>query len=216
MNTAAKSSSPQGSNKRDLRVFRRLAAVILPASLALAACNSPPEPELEPPLQGADIGGEFELSNTGGDPVRWDDFGGEYRIVYFGYTFCPDVCPTDMQRTAQGLNTFTQAHPALGKRIQPIFITVDPERDTPEVVDEFTHAFSDRIIGLTGTPEQVRAAADTFRVYYSKGEETANGGYLVNHSNIVYLFGPSGEPLATLPADEGADAISEELAKWVK
>jgi protein SCO1/2 len=180
--------------------------------LALSACA---EPAAKPPLQGADIGGEFELANTAGETVRWGDFDGQYRIVYFGYAYCPDICPTDMQRMTQGLAKFADAEPDLAARIQPIFITIDPERDTPEVVDEFTHAFSDKVIGLTGTPAQIKAAADTFRVYYSRGEDAAGGSYLMNHSNIVYLFGPAGEPLATLPADEGADAVAAEIAKWV-
>ena len=187
---------------------------------ALAACGADGASDDvantgEPPLAGADIGGSFELQDTQGQPVRWDDFAGEYRIVYFGYAYCPDVCPTDMQRTVQGLNQFADADPARAAKVQPIFITIDPERDTPAVVEEFTTAFSDDIVGLTGTPQQVRAAADAFRIFYAKGEPTAGGGYLVDHSNIVYLFGPEGQPLATLPADEGADAITAELDRWV-
>lgn len=197
------------------RCFRGALAAL--AALALSACGTDtnePGP-IEPPLAGADIGGPFELTNTAGETVRWSDFDGKYRIVYFGYAYCPDVCPTDMQRTVQGLNQFAQDHPERADRIQPLFITIDPERDTPQVVEEFTTAFSDDVIGLTGTPEQIRAAADTFRVFYQKGEPTTGGGYLVDHTNIVYLFGPEGEPLATLPADEGADAITVELDKWV-
>jgi protein SCO1/2 len=120
-----------------------------------------------------------------------------------------------MQRTAQGLSTFAQSSPELAANVQPIFITIDPERDTPEVVGEFASAFSDDLIGLTGTAEQIADAASKFRVFYARGEESEAGGYLMDHSRIVYLFGPSGEPLATLPADTSADAVAEELAKWV-
>jgi len=200
---------------------RRLRPALAPLSalalFALAACGSDAgvEAPLEPPLAGADIGGEFELTDTDGQTVRWSDFDGQYRIVYFGYAYCPDVCPTDMQRTVQGLDQFAENHPDRAAEIRPLFITIDPERDTPEVVEEFTTAFSEDVIGLTGTPEQIKAAADAFRIYYRKGEETAGGGYLVDHLNIVYLFGPSGEPVAILPADEGADAVTEELDKWV-
>jgi Uncharacterized protein SCO1/SenC/PrrC, involved in biogenesis of respiratory and photosynthetic systems len=83
------------------------------------------------------------------------------------------------------------------------------------VVGEFAAAFSDDIIGLTGTPEQIAAAAKAFKVFYAKGETVEGGGYLVDHSNIVYLFGPEGEPLATLPVDLGGDAVAAELDKWV-
>lgn len=196
--------------------LRSLALAAAPMALMLLACGAEPAAEIiEPPLAGATIGGEFELVSSAGETVHWADFDGKYRIVYFGYAYCPDICPTDMQRMVQGLNQFAEAEPEKAAQIQPIFITIDPERDTGEVIDEFTSAFSDDVIGLTGTPEQIAAAAATFRVYYSRGETATGGGYLMNHSNIVYLFGPAGEPVATLPADEGADAVATELTKWV-
>ena len=192
-----------------------LLASCLALGLTLAGCGSQASGPVDPPLKGATIGGEFDLVNTAGKPVRWGDFAGKYRIVYFGYAYCPDICPTDVQRTIQGLGDFAKAEPALAAQVQPIFITIDPARDTPEVVEEFTKAFSDDLIGLTGTPEQIAAAAATFGVYYTKGEETAEGGYLMDHSRVVLLFDPQGAPLALLPADLGADAVAEELAKWV-
>lgn len=191
-----------------------LLAFLIGSALALAGCGGP-GPAAEPPLAGADIGGEFELIDSTGKTVRWSDFAGKYRVVYFGYAFCPDICPTDMQRVAQALQQLEAADPSLAAKVQPIFITIDPERDTPEVVGEFARAFSDRLIGLTGTPEQVQAAAREFRIFFEKGEQVDGGGYLVDHSNIVYLFGPRGEPLATLPADQGADAVAAELERWV-
>jgi protein SCO1/2 len=189
-------------------------ALIAAAALALAGCSAA-VPAAEPPLAGADIGGDFALTASDGRTVRWGDFAGKYRVVYFGYAFCPDICPTDMQRVAQGLKVLKVSDPAKAAKIQPLFITIDPERDTREVVGEFAAAFSPDIIGLTGTPEQIAAAAKAFRVFYAKGEAVDGGGYLVDHSNIVYLFGPEGEPLATLPVDKGADAVAAELDKWV-
>jgi protein SCO1 len=185
------------------------------AALALAGCSGTGAPAAEAPLAGADIGGDFALTSSDGRTVKWGDFAGKYRVVYFGYAFCPDICPTDMQRTAQGLKVLKASDPAKAAKIQPIFITIDPERDTAKVVGEFAAAFSPDIIGLTGTPEQIAAAAKAFRVFYAKGEAVDGGGYLVDHSNIVYLFGPEGEPLATLPVDKGADAVAAELDKWV-
>jgi len=195
---------------------RLLFSLAIGAALVLSACTGDaPTPVGEPPLAGADIGGDFELTNKHGETVRWSDFEGQYRIVYFGFAYCPDICPTDMQRTVQGLSTFTKNAPELAANVQPIFITIDPERDTPEVVGEFASAFSDDLLGLTGTPEQIADAASKFRVFYAKGEESEAGGYLMDHSRIVYLFGLQGEPLATLPADRSADAVAQELAKWV-
>ncbi|MDT8280319.1 MAG: SCO family protein [Erythrobacter sp.] len=188
--------------------------LLIAGALALAGCNAA-APAAEPPLAGASIGGDFALTASDGRTVKWDDFAGKYRVVYFGYAFCPDVCPTDMQRIAQGLKVLKASDPAKAAKIQPIFITIDPERDTAQVVGEFAAAFSPDIIGLTGTPDQIAAAAKAFKVFYAKGEVVEGGGYLVDHSAITYLFGPKGEPLATLPTDQGADAVAAELDRWV-
>lgn len=192
-------------------------ALAVASGLALAACSaqtaSDPDAAGDPPLAGATIGGPFTLTSASGETVRWADFRGKYAVVYFGFTFCPDVCPTDMQRLAQGLKILEQSDPQLAANIQPVFISVDPERDTPEKVGEFAAAFSDDLIGLTGTPEQVAAAAEAFAVYYSRGEDTA-GGYLVDHTNIVYFFDPEGKPLSMLPTDMGAEAVAAEIEKW--
>ncbi|WP_017665437.1 SCO family protein [Porphyrobacter sp. AAP82] len=190
------------------------ACLTIALSLALAGCGAA-APAVEPPLAGAPIGGEFTLTNSKGAPVRWGDFAGKYRIVYFGYTFCPDVCPTDMQRVAQGLKELKASDPDSAGKIVPIFITVDPQRDTPAVVGEFAAAFSPDMIGLTGTPAQIDAAAKAFKVYHAKGEARPGGGYLVDHTQVVYLFGPDGAPIATLPTDQGGDAVAAELARWV-
>jgi len=189
-------------------------ALLIAGALALAGCNAA-APGAEPPLAGAAIGGDFALTASDGRTVKWDDFAGKYRVVYFGYAFCPDICPTDMQRVAQGLKVLKASDPAKAAKIQPIFITIDPERDTPQVVGEFAAAFSPDIIGLTGTPDQIAATAKAFKVFYAKGEVVEGGGYLVDHSAITYLFGPEGEPLATLPTDQGADAVAAELDRWV-
>jgi len=205
-------------NRRAMPIqIRKLALAPFAAiALTLSACGAPTTQNAgEPPLAGADIGGPFELVNKDGQTIRWADFAGKYRMVYFGFTYCPDICPTDVGRMVHGLNTFAKTHPDLAAKVQPIFISIDPERDKPAVIGEFSAAFSDDLIGLTGTPEQVNAAADTFRVFYSRGEDTPGGGYLMDHSAIVYLFGPDGEPIATLPTDQGADAVAAELAKWV-
>jgi protein SCO1/2 len=188
--------------------------MLIAGALALSGCDAfAPAPE--PPLAGAAIGGDFALTNSKGETVRWGDFAGKYRIVYFGYAYCPDICPTDMQRVAQGLKVLKAKDADKAAKITPIFITIDPERDTRQVVGEFAAAFSPDIVGLTGTPEQIAATAKTFKVFFAKGEPVEGGGYLMDHSNIVYLFGPDGAPLATLPVDQGPDAVAAELDKWV-
>lgn len=196
----------------------RAKPLFLAIGLALSACSADPgavDASVEPPLAGATIGGEFELVSETGETVKWSDFDGQYRTVYFGYAYCPDICPTDNQRAMAGLRLFEQTDAEAAAKIQPLFISIDPERDTPQVVAEFTDAFHPRLIGLTGSAEQVKDAADTFAVFYARGEDAPGGGYLMDHSNVTYLFGPDGQPIATLPTDLGAEAVAEELAKWV-
>ena len=187
---------------------------LLPAILAIAACQT--EPTGDPPLAGAAIGGDFTLTGEDGNPVSWNDFDGQYRTIYFGYTYCPDVCPVDTQSAMAGLKAFEEENPQLGARIQPLFVSVDPDRDTPEALTEFTDSFHPRLIGMTGTSEQLDAVTRDFAATYTIGEKEKNGGYLVGHTNLTYLFGPDGEPLAMLPTDEGSAAVAAELEKWVR
>ena len=199
-------------------MIKRLFPAIL-ASLSLYACNPSAQgdaPPGEPPLAGAKIGGPFTLVDKDGKTVHWSDFDGRYRIVYFGYTYCPDVCPFDMQKLMKGFAIFAKDHPGLADQVQPMFISIDPQRDTSEVVGEFTSAFSDRLLGLTGTPEQVDAAARAFGAYYAKGETSPGGGYLMDHSRGTYLMGRKGEPIALVPVDAGPDAVAAELARWIR
>jgi len=198
---------------------RALLAFALP--FLLLACSSAPDkakpaPQ-DAPLAGAAIGGPFTLTDSRGKTVHWSDFDGKYRIVYFGYTYCPDVCPNEMTELMKGFAQYKSEHPELAAQIVPMFISVDPARDTPARVGEFTHAFSDDLLGLTGTPEQVAQAAKAFAVYYQKGETTSDGGYFVNHSTQAYLMGRQGEPIALVPVDandKGA-SVKASLAKWV-
>lgn len=191
--------------------------MLLAAALLASGCQSNSSTAAaEAPLAGAAIGGPFELVDKDGKTVRWSDFDGKYRVVYFGYSYCPDVCPMDVTRLMKGYAKFKQDEPQMAAQVQPIFISIDPERDTPKVVGEFAGAFSDDLIGLTGTPKQVKVAADAFKVFYKKGESAGNGQYLMDHSTAAYLMGRKGEPLALLPIDvvDQGQAVAAELEKW--
>jgi protein SCO1 len=203
-----------------------LSTALLPAALLLAACNNEPaQPPLSAaPLAGAAIGGDFTLTDQDGEKRSWQEFKGQYRIVYFGYTNCPDICTPDMQNLMAGLKAFEKVMPDLAAKIQPIFITVDPMRDTPEVLKQFVSAFHPRAIGLTGTDDEIADATKKFAVYSSRVEGSSPETYLMSHSQTPYLMAPDGSPLAILPADqpktdgnEGApNLVSAELAKWVR
>lgn len=206
-------------NRDAMLRFPPPAPATLFALLLLAACTQAPPPGPSPDgadLRGAAMGGDFTLTGEDGNPVRWDDFEGRYRIIYFGYAYCPDVCPTDVQRAMAGLKLFEQAHPELGRRVQPLFVSVDPERDTPAVLAEFTGNFHPRLIGMTGDAATVRQVAQSFAASFSRGASQPGGGYLVNHSNLTYLFDPDGKPLGTLPTDKGPEGVAKELEGWIR
>lgn len=181
------------------------------AALALAACSGD-----EPPLQGAAIGGPFTLTDQDGRPATDRDFAGRYRIMYFGFTHCPDVCPTDLAVIGGALRRFEKTDPARAARVTPIFVSVDPERDTPAILKDYVAAFHPRLVGLTGTPGQLADMAKRYGAYYGKEPAGPGGGYNVNHSRVAELIGPDGKPIALLPYEQGAEAVAAELDRWVR
>ena len=136
-------------------------------------------------VAGGDLGGPFELVNASGQTVTDTDVITDPTLIYFGYTFCPDVCPLDVDRNAQAVEILEER----GKIVTPVFISIDPARDTPEVVGEFASAMHPRMIGLTGSPAQVRAASQAYRTYY-KAHPAVDGEYLVDHSTFSYFVMP--------------------------
>ena len=154
------------------------------------------------------IGGPFALTDHNGRRVTEKDFLGKYWLVFFGYTYCPDVCPTTLQVMAQALDDMGAA----GAAIQPVFISVDPERDTPEVLKSYVANFSPRLLGLTGSAEDIAAAAKAFRIYYKKIAKDGTVDYLMDHSSIIYLMGPDGRFVKHFTYTTDAKALSEALA----
>ena len=199
------------------RRFAFAPLALLAVSLSLAACDQGAAPVSDAPLYGSALTGEYTLSDTSGATVTDNDFAGKYQLIYFGYTFCPNVCPFDVQRMMRGYDQFAAAHPDLADEVQPIFVTVDPERDTPEKVAEYTDAFSDRLIGLRGTPEQTEAAAAAFFFTHQKIDPVTEGGdYDIQHPSIGYLVDREGQPMAMVPVEQSPEAVAAELEKWVR
>jgi protein SCO1 len=159
---------------------------------------------------GLGIGGPFTLQDGSGKPVTDQNFRGRYMLVYFGYTFCPDVCPTTLNAVADAMDKLGPA----ASRIQPLFITVDPKRDTPEVVKQYAAAFGPSIEGLTGTPDEIAAVAKEYRVYYAE-HRTGPGpnDYSMDHSSVLYLMSPTGGFIAPVRADQTGDEIAANLKK---
>lgn len=201
---------------KNLRLWLVLAlAVLVAGGLGWMRFATPAPPPGN--LEGASLGGPFTLTNQDGQTVRESDFAGRWRLIYFGYAFCPDVCPTDLALMGRGLKAFEAQAPALGARVAPIFITIDPRRDTPAVIKPFVAAFHPRLVGLTGTTDQIAAVTKAYGVYARRMDTGDPENYLMDHSAMVYLFDPDGRPIAFLPHQGlSAAAITQMLAAHVR
>ena len=155
------------------------------------------------------VGGPFELIDGDGRTVTERDFRGRHMLIYFGFTFCPDVCPTTLFSASQALDGIG---PALASKVRLVFVSIDPERDTPEVVKDYAAHFHPGTVGLTGTPEQVAAAARAFRIYYRKADPEEDGSYLVDHSSILFLMDGEGRYVTHF----GHEATAADMAAALK
>ena len=180
--------------------------VLAGAMLGLARWLTPAPPQEAAQSDTVSIGGPFTLVDQNGQEVTDEKFRGRLMLVYFGYTYCPDVCPLGLTTIAEAIDQL----PAEDRdQVVPLFITVDPERDTVAVMKDYVGAYSDRLVGLTGSAAQVDAAVRAYRVYARKGESDADGTYLVDHSTFTYLMDRDGRYLAHF----GHSATPEEMAK---
>ena len=196
--------------------LRRLPALLLGLSLVLALCAAilawritSTDYDAAGPGQAA-IGGPFTLTDQNGRPRTERDFRGKWTLVYFGYTYCPDVCPTTLQDMAIALRRLGPK----AQEIAPLFITLDPERDHPAVLRKYLAAFGPEFVGLTGTPKEIASVAHAYRVYFAK-HPLPGGGYSVDHASTIYLMNPEGQFVSILDDQEGAAALEKDLASRV-
>jgi cytochrome oxidase Cu insertion factor (SCO1/SenC/PrrC family) len=155
------------------------------------------------------IGGPFELVDQTGRTRTQADLSGKFALIYFGFTYCPDACPTALVAMAEALD---QIGP-LAARVQPVFVTVDPERDTVAQMASYVAAVDDRLWGLTGTPAQIAQAAKAYRVFYRKATPKDGGEYLVDHTSLIYLMGPDGAYRAHFSHETTPERMAETLRK---
>jgi cytochrome oxidase Cu insertion factor (SCO1/SenC/PrrC family) len=154
------------------------------------------------------IGGPFTLADQNGRSRSDTDFRGKLMIVYFGYTHCPDVCPSDLMAITQALDTLGPA----AEGVQPVFITIDPERDTKGLA-EYVSAFHPSLIGLTGSPAEIRRVANAYKAFYVKVQDERSGDYSIDHAGVIYLMGRNGEYLGFMPPQTAPDRLTEILRK---
>ena len=194
-----------------LTIAGALVVVILAAAIWTYVVPRPVE--LSPSMlnvAGADIGGPFELTAQTGERVTSSELIDGPTLIYFGYTFCPDVCPIDVQRIAQAVDILAER----GVEVTPVFITIDPERDTPEELTEWSAAVHPDLVALTGSPEDIRAAADAYKVYYQKAEmEGSAAGYLMNHTSYFYLRTPEDGIAAMFRHDVTPEGLAGDIQR---
>lgn len=157
------------------------------------------------------FGGPFTLTDQNGKTVTDKDLTGKYRLIYFGFTYCPAICPTELSK-------ITNAMKGLGDRakdIQPIFITVDPERDTPDKLKNYITLFHPSLIGLTGTPEQVKQALKAYKIYAAKVQDDGMSDYTMDHSSFIYFIGPDDRLLHIFKTEDTAQQMTDLIGQWL-
>jgi cytochrome oxidase Cu insertion factor (SCO1/SenC/PrrC family) len=162
----------------------------------------------------ADIGGPFKLIDHTGKPVTEADFRGRYMLIYFGYSFCPDVCPTTLAVMAQALDKLGSE----ARRVTPVFITIDPERDSPAVLADYMKAFGSSFVGLTGSVDAIKDAEKKYRVYAVKkplDPARPKAGYGMDHSSVLYLMGPNGKLISFYDEAISPDQLAKELRQKI-
>jgi protein SCO1/2 len=193
-----------------------LIAPLLASSLALAADESSSDrftaaEMMDDLMYGrGTVGGPFTLTDQTGRKRSDSEFRGKLMIVYFGYTFCPDVCPADLMAITQALDELGPA----ARDIQPIFITVDPERDS-KVLGEYVRAFHRSLIGLTGSPEEIRTVANAYKAFYARVATERSGEYAIDHTGVIYLMGRDGQYLGFMPPQTDPEKLTEILRKYL-
>lgn len=149
------------------------------------------------------FGGPFTLTDHTGKTVTDQNFNGQYRLIYFGFTYCPAICPTELQRISTVLKELGDK----GKQIQPIFVTVDPERDTAEIMKNYVSMFHPRLVGLTGTPEQIKQITSGYKIYYAKVQDDSMSDYTMDHSSFIYFMGPDDSLLRIFKMSDSIEDI---------
>lgn len=193
-----------------------LGLAIMVAALILVRTQQAGAPDAAGNLRNAAIGGVFALQDGRGQTVSNESLKGRWQLIYFGYSYCPDICPVDVQKMAQSVRILEKEAPKAAARLVPIFITVDPARDTPAIATEFAAQFHPRMLGLSGTPQAVQAAMKAFRIYARKQNGAAPDSYLMDHSTLFYLMDDQGAPVQFYTRDQSAQDIAKSLGALVR
>jgi protein SCO1 len=193
------------------RLVLGAALSLFPAVAGAAAFADEAPPQILSATTATHIGGPFSLTSADGKRITDRSFPGQWLLIYFGYTFCPDACPT-------ALSAMSAALAEIGpdaRKIQPIFVTVDPQRDTPQILAQYVKNFDPRLIALLGSPAEIAAVAKEYRVYYAV-QPLGNNEYAIDHSSFIYVIDPKGQVVELLTGDVPGHRIADELRRSLK
>lgn len=192
------------------RLFQTLALLVVVLGLAFAGRLM----LMRQDGGGNGLGGAFTLVDSSGKTVHDTDFRGRWMLIYFGYTFCPDVCPTTLATIARAVNTLPKEKQ---DKLATVFVTIDPDRDTPAVVGSYVKAFSPTMIGLSGSPDQIAVAAKAYRIYYAKVDDKggAANAYTMDHTSVAFLLDGEGHNVTFYDQNVTAEAMAADLAKRI-
>ncbi len=191
-----------------------LAIAALSASVVMhATVEAQDEADVLPPVLESLFGGPFSLVDHTGTPRSDEDFRGKFMLIYFGYASCPSICPTNLQHMAEAIDELDDA----AENIVPIFVSIDPDRDRPAILQDYVSHFGERFIGLTGSEAQIRVVAKAYRVHRRKVVEADADArdYLVDHASITYLIGPDGKFRTLFPHDTAGKVMAERIAHYL-
>lgn len=163
------------------------------------------------PVAGLDIGGPFTLTNHLGEAVTQKNYTGQYKLIYFGFTYCPAICPTELQKVSRITSALEKNKPEIADKFVPLFITVDPERDTVAVMKDYVSLFHPKLIGLTGTQPQIDFVKKAYRIFARKVDDPEQQDYTMDHSSYLYLMGPDDKLLGLYRMDDDADYIYNDI-----
>lgn len=164
-------------------------------------------------MAGVNLGGPFELTDHTNKAVTEAEYDGQYKLIYFGFTYCPAICPTELQKITKTLNELDEG---IAAQIQPLFITIDPERDTVEVMQEYVTLFHPRLIGLTGTSAQIEAIKQSYKIFATKVQTEDMSDYTMDHSSFIYLMSPDNKPLSIYRMKDDADFMKQDIQRIIQ
>jgi protein SCO1/2 len=157
------------------------------------------------------VGGPFTLTDQHGAERTEQDFAGRYMLIYFGYTYCPDFCPMSLSNMTRAMDLLP---PAAAEQVVPIFITVDPERDTAEAMGKYVTMFHPSLVGLTGAPEQIRKVAKDYKIYFAKVQDESMSDYTMDHSSFIYFMAPDDRLLRIFRMEDSAQDMADVIRRW--